>query len=221
MESKLIYKRIASVSGNVYRLSETLNTMERTSVPDSFDDYAKLSLHAAQEGEWIALRLRHLAYDTALINRSDYMPKAVESLGIKIQEIDGIYEIILPGLMPKRRARLGPEFVVDPLMYALDQYIKTHRVKRYPHTTVCFVLVYDRNLPTRRIRDYDNLELKPILDAAAIYLMDSDAGLLCDTYHTTELGDTDCMRMYIMDSKRYPEWYVQRQATLEDAKNQG
>lgn len=94
-------------------------------------------------------------------------------------------------------------------------------MKRYPHTTVCFVLVYDRSLPTRRIRDYDNLELKPILDAAAIYLMDSDAGLLCDTYHTTELGEADCMRMYIMDTKCYPEWYAQRQKALKAAENQG
>ncbi len=67
-------------------------------------------------------------------------------------------------------------------------------------------------MPERRIRDYDNLELKPILDAAAMFLMNSDTGLLCDTYHTTELGDRDCMRMFLMDTGRYPQWYAERQA---------
>ncbi len=93
--------------------------------------------------------------------------------------------------MLKRRSRQGTEYIIDPLMYALEQFVKAHTIKRFPHTTVCFVLVYDRNLPERRIRDYDNLELKSILDAAAAYLMKSDAGLLCDTYHTTELGEGD------------------------------
>ncbi len=42
--------------------------------------------------------------------------------------------------------------------------------------------------------------------------MKSDAGLLCDTYHTTELGERDCMRMFMMDTDRYPQWYAERQA---------
>ena len=152
-----------------------------------------------------------------LDRKPDYLPKAVDALGIEIQEDEGIYELTLPGLMPKRKARQGAEYIIDPLMFALEQFVKAHAVQRFPHTTVCFVLVYDKNLPERRIRDYDNLELKPILDAAAAYLMKSDAGLLRDTYHTTELGDTDCLRLFIMDTDRYPRWYAERKA----AKNQG
>ncbi|MDE6281710.1 MAG: hypothetical protein K2M15_07975, partial [Oscillospiraceae bacterium] len=64
----------------------------------------------------------------------------------------------------------------------LEQYGKEHSIVRFPHYTVCFVMVYDRTLPERRIRDYDNLELKAVLDAAASYLMVSDSGLLCDAY---------------------------------------
>lgn len=212
MDIKTIKKRITSISNDVQRLSGVLFTLGDTDIPCHVNEYEKLSIEAAQRAEWIALRLRHLIYAGTLVGKRNYMPKAVDILGIEIQENESIYEITLPGLMPKRKARQGTEYIIDPLMFALEQFVKSHTIKRFPHTTVCFALVYDRNLPERRIRDYDNLELKSILDAAAACLMNSDAGLLCDTYHTTELGDKDCMRMFIMDTSRYPQWYAERQA---------
>lgn len=215
MNTEIICKRITSISYDIQRLSSVLFTLKGIDIPHHFNEYEKLSVEAAQRAEWIALRLRHLVY--ILVRKPDYMPKAVDALGIEVQESEGTYEITLPGLMPKRRSRQGTEYIIDPLMFALEQFTKTHIIKRFSHTTVCFVLVYDRSLPERRIRDYDNLELKSILDAAAAYLMKSDAGLLCDTYHTTELGERDCMRMFIMDTNRYPQWYAERQA----AKKQG
>ncbi len=212
MNTETICKRIASNSSDIQRLSGVLLTLGSIDIPRHYDEYEKLSIEAAQRAEWIALRLRHLIYTSTLVEKRNYMPKAVDVLGIEVREDEGIYELTLPGLMPKRKARQGTEYIIDPLMHALEQFTKNHIVKRLHHTTVCFVLVYDRNLPERRIRDYDNLELKPILDAAAAYLMKSDAGLLCDTYHTTELGERDCMRMFLMDTDRYPQWYAERQA---------
>ncbi len=164
----------------------------------------------ARRAEWITLCLRYLVY--ILVRKPDYMPKAVDALGIEIRENEGTYEITLPGLMPKRKACQGAEFLFDLLMFALERFAKTRTIKRFPHTTVCFALIYDRSLPERRIRDYDNLELKHALDVTAAYLMKSDAGLLCDTYHTTELGERDCMWMFLMDTDRYPQWYTERQA---------
>ena len=128
-------------------------------------------------------------------------------------------EITLPGLMPRRKSTRGTEFLIDPLMAALERFVREHGVVRFPHYTVCFVMVYDRTLPERRIRDYDNLELKAVLDAAACFLMESDSGLLCDAYHSTELGETDCTRMFIVDSRCYPQWYAERQERLHAAQN--
>ena len=42
-----------------------------------------------------------------------------------------------------------------------------------------------------------------------------DSGLLCDAYNTTELGETDCTRISIMDSAHFPEWLAERQAALQ------
>lgn len=215
MNLEIIHQRILSISDDIRRLADVLHDMGELDMPRFFEKYGELSVEAARRSEWITLRLRHLIYGGTCIRKHDYLPQAVDTQGIRIQQSEGMYEITLPGLMPKRKARQGAEFLFDPLMFALEQYVSGNRIVRFPHCTVCFLLVYDRTLPTRRIRDYDNLELKYALDAAASYLMYSDTGLLCDAYQTTELGETDCTKMFIMDTRHFPAWYAQRQEILQ------
>ena len=86
---------------------------------------------------------------------------------------------------------------------------------QFKHCVVCFSNVYDRALPERRVRDYDNLELKRLLDVAASFLLVDDGGLLCDAYHTTELGEADCTRISIMDSGRFTGWLKEREKVLD------
>lgn len=214
MYFETIAKQISSILHDIQRLSNTLHTMGGLGGSPFSSGYGELSVEAARRAEWIALRLRHLVYEFPHTRKWDYLPQAADTMGIKIEQREGMYEITLPGLMPKRRSSRGVEYLIDPLMAALEQYVKEHGVMRFPHYTVCFVMVYDRALSERRIRDYDNLELKAVLDAAAAFLMESDSGLLCDTFHSTELGETDCTRMFIMDSRVYPQWYEERQARL-------
>ena len=86
---------------------------------------------------------------------------------------------------------------------------------RFRHCVVCFSHVYCKDLSDRRVRDYDNLELKQFLDMAASFLLTDDTGLLCDAYNTTELGAEDCTRMFLMDSGRFPDWLAERQSRLK------
>ncbi len=80
----------------------------------------ELSIEMARRAEWITLCLRHLVY--ILVRKPDYMPKAVDALGIEVRENEGTYEITLPGLMPKRKACQGAEFLFDLLMFALERF---------------------------------------------------------------------------------------------------
>lgn len=71
---------------------------------------------------------------------------------------------------------------------------------------VCFTHVFDQNLSSRRVRDYDNLECKQILDTVAGFLMTDDSGIFCDAYHTTEFGDHDYTLLTIMEKNIFPSW---------------
>ena len=219
MNREILIQRVQSIAKDIRILNKAVENMDVTNIPLVLENYKDFSAEAAQRAEWVAVRLRHLVYVLPFNPKRDYLPQAADIMGIKIEQREGMYELTLPGLMPKRRSTRGIEYLIDPLMAALERFASEHGVVRFPHYTVCFVMVYDRTLPERRIRDYDNLELKAVLDAAACFLMESDSGLLCDAYHSTELGETDCTQMFIMDSRCYPQWYAERQERLHAAQN--
>ena len=216
MNRPIISQRISSILSDVQRLNNALYAMNTTDIQRYPENYEVLSTDAAQRAEAITCRLRHLIYATTNVKKHDYLTSAADAQGIEIQQRDGVFEITLPCLIPKRRQGQSREYLIDPLTAALEQYVKTHTVRRFRDCVVCFAHVYHKDLPERRVRDYDNLELKQILDAVGAWLLTDDGGLLCDAYHTTELDDTDCTRMFIMEKSRFPAWLAERGMGAQD-----
>ena len=215
MNRAILSQRITSILGDLNRLTNALYAMNTTDIQRYPDNYEVLSTDAALRAENIACRLRHLIYSTTSLPKEEYLISASMTQGVKVQYEDGILEVTLPCLLPKRKQRRSTEFLLDPFTATMTQYAKEHPMPRLQHCVVCFSHVYCQDLPKRRVRDYDNLELKQFLDVAASFILTDDSGLLCDAYNTTELGETDCTRISIMDSSRFPEWLAERQAALQ------
>ena len=215
MERTILAKRITSILEDISRLTNALYALNNTDIQRYPDNYEVLSTDAALRAERITCRLRHLLYASTTIRKEEYLTSAAVMQGIEVQNNDSILEIILPCLLPKRKQRQSTEYLLDPFTAAMSQYAKGHTMPRLQQCVVCFSHVYRKDLPKRRIRDYDNLELKQFLDVAASFILTDDTGLLCDAYNTTELGDEDCTRIFIMDSKRFPDWLDAREAALQ------
>ena len=80
---------------------------------------------------------------------------------------------------------------------------------------VCFSHIYSEKFHNRRIRDYDNLELKQLLDVLSTFIMEDDTGLLVDAYNTTEIGETDCTRIFVMQKEHFTKWLTKRENSLK------
>ena len=219
MNRAILSQRISSILDDIQRLNNALYAMNTTDIQRYPDNYEVLSTDAALRAEQITCRLRHLIYATTRIKKSEYLTSAAAMQGIDIRQRDGVMEITLPSLLPKRKRRQSSEFLLDTFNAAMEQYAKSNPLPRYWHCVICFALVYCKDLPDRRVKDYDNLELKQLLDVAASYLLEDDGGLLCDAYQTTELGENDCTRISIMDSSLFPEWLEKRRAALQSIKD--
>ena len=215
MDRAIVSQRISSVLSEISRLSNELYAMNTTDIQRYPDNYEVLSTDAALRAEQIACRLRHLIYSTTTIKKAEYLSSAATMLEVGIEDKDGVLEITLPCLLPKRRQRQGTEFLMDPIHFALSRYAEDHVMPQFQHCVVCFSHVYSQDLSDRRVRDYDNLELKQLLDVVASFLMADDTGLLCDAYNTTELGEADCTRVSVMDKDRFPGWLAERQNSLK------
>lgn len=215
MDRAVLSQRITSILSDLNRLTNTLYALNTTDIQRYPENYEVLSTDAALRSERISCRLRHLIYATTGVKKDEYLSSAAVMQGVEIHSKDDILEITLPCLLPKRKRPQSNEYLLDPFTNALGQYAATHPMPKFKHCVVCFSHVYCKELPERRVRDYDNLELKQYLDVAASFLLEDDCGLLCDAYNTTELGETDCTRIFIMDSARFPDWLGTRQNALK------
>ena len=215
MDRAVLSQRITSILSDLNRLTNTLYALNMTDIQRYPENYEVLSTDAALRAEKITCRLRHLIYSTTNIKKGEYLASATVMQGIEIKYENEILEITLPCLLPKRKQKQGTEFLLDPFTAALSQYAKANPMPKMEHCVVCFSHVYNRDLPERRIRDYDNLELKQLLDVIATFIMEDDSGLLCDAYNTTEVGDCDCTCISVMGKERFFKWIKERENRLK------
>lgn len=216
MDRQILNKRIAGIKSDEEKLARTLTALENTDLAEYPENYEMLSVDAAFRSELITCRLRQLIYITTNVKKSEYLASAGIVQGIEINVDDGVLEVTLPCLLPKKKQRRSTDFLIDPLYFTLSSYAANHKLPRFEHCVVCFSNIYDKELPLRRVRDYDNLELKQILDVVAAFVMVDDTGLLCDAYNTTELGDSDCTRITVMEKEHFPKWLEERKSTIQD-----
>ena len=121
MERAILSQRIESILNEITRLSNTLYAMDNTNIERHSDNYEMLSTEAALRGEVIACRLRHLIYETTSIRKAEYLASAGVMQGISVMDEDGILEITLPCLLPKKSKKHGSEYLTDPIYYTLSK----------------------------------------------------------------------------------------------------
>lgn len=107
MDRAVLSQRISSILSDISRLTNALYAMNTTDIQRYPDNYEVLSTDAALRAERVACRLRHLLYATTTVTKEEYLTSAAVMQGIEITSTDGVLEITLPGLLPKRKARQG------------------------------------------------------------------------------------------------------------------
>lgn len=216
MDRYTFSSRLSRIEEEIPKLKNTLSAMKITNTGTYGKNYEELSMDAAQRAERIACSLRNLIFATNLVSKPKLMGAIAKEHGIEIAHSLDRVVITLPGLMPKRNKRTNTTFLTDPLHASLETYAKANTLPHFTECVVCFSHIFDRNLSARRVRDYDNLECKQLLDTVAGFVMTDDGGLFCDAYHTTELGDKDCTILTIMEKSAFSNWLndLQKQEKL-------
>lgn len=212
MNRYTLSSRISRIEEEIPKLANTLSAMKITDTGTYGKNYEELSLDAAFRAERLACSLRNLIYAANLVPKPVLMETAAKAHDIQITHTEHRVEITLPGLIPKRTKRINTTFLTDPLYASLEAYTKENTLPRFTDCVVCFSHIYDEKLSSRRVRDYDNLECKQILDTVANFLMTDDSGLHCDAYHTTEFGNNDCTILTLMERNEFPAWLKQQES---------
>ncbi len=169
-------------------------------------NYEKLSINTALLSERIACNIRKLIYTTSSLTPNKYLEKAVDELEIKIDYNNNIYEIEVPTLLLKKGKGQSSDFIASPLARCLDHFVMENEINLGENLVVCFNQIYDEKSPLRRVRDYDNIDLKRMLDVITIYFLDDDSGYYIDMFNTTSFGEKDVTKISIMERSCFENW---------------
>ena len=142
----------------------------------------------------------------------DYYLQAAKMQGIRVNVEDAILSVRLPALLPKKTRTEGFKLLQPTLHAALKQYAEQNGLPHFRECTVCIEHVYDRCLPIKAVRDYDNLEMKEIPDIIALYCMTDDTGALCDQFQTTRFADSSYTIISVMQKEKFSAWLDMKNA---------
>jgi hypothetical protein len=216
MERKELLKKISGIETELLAVQNMLVAIGSVSRELFPEYYESLTVEAAVKMEKITCNIRHLVYATLNITKRKLMKKAAGVHEIEINYSETIFTVTLPALLPKKKKPSNSEFITDPLYIALEEYFIANDVEIFGECVVAFEHIYDENTPSRRICDYDNLELKSVLDTVSAFVMTDDGGKYCDVFHMTGYAGKDCTKISVMTKNKFKEWVKNRENTVSE-----
>lgn len=182
-------KMIDKINLIMHRLSENRQSLDNNYFDDSAAELICLT-------EKLAINSRKFAASNSGMNYDEIMEKSAYVQGIKIKKEGELIEIEIPFLLPKKKHK-NNEYLSKPLKYALKKAVEKYDLHIEEKAVVTFIHIYNKRRSKFTILDYDNQEIKPVLDAIAVFLLLDDGGEYCDIIQKMEYGEEDKTRILI------------------------
>jgi len=219
LNRKEINRCITEVMSDMDALIGTLAALNQVDPGKYPENYEILSMEACLRAERIACNIRHFIYTTASITKKDLMKLISQEHNVKIAKDDnyGALSITLPSLLPKKKQVNGGEFLLDALYFALQEFAEANGYTKFKECVVCFFHAYDKKISSQKIRDYDNIETKQVLDIIAAFTMTDDSGRYCDTYHTSISGEANFTEIVVVEKDKFLAWLSAEFHTVQNS----
>lgn len=208
MSDMMLCNRLNRLKDDVVRFKNAICAYETTDASRYPENFESLGMDMVLKAEAIACSTRNIVSIYPAHSRKHMLSTATDAQGIEVKNTKTGYEIVIPGLMPKRNSRHNVQFILEPLSYALEQFCNRSYVERMDKALIWYVYEYSEDTPARHIRDYDNLEAKEVLDMINAYFLVDDSGEHCELHYSTRRGNRDCTRIIIssdIDLISYPK----------------
>ncbi len=166
-------------------LVERLGRMDCTGSYRSNEKLVEIAL----DGEIIALNLRKLLIEASVISKEELHHKICIMNGYSVHKIGDTTIVRMPPLALKERAYKKFSYFLNPLYGCLDEYAKQNEIEKYDRCVLKIKHIFPRETPLRQLHDFDNLEVKKVIDAIALYFLIDDNVTKCQVHHVGEYGD--------------------------------
>lgn len=128
---------------------------------------------------------------------------------------EGWFCAVIPTLLPKKRN--GSTGYIKEIMYAsLERFFMDKPIRRFGKCTVIFRHVYNRDNPKRAWRDHDNIEIKTVIDAIVLFVMEDDSPHICQHFYCSAEGDQDKTEVYVVPQEEFLMWFKIQPSISDD-----
>lgn len=146
-------------------------------------------LQTTMKLESLCRSARRLLLQTSIVNKEDFTAQVCNTHGYHVEERDGVVHITLPTLPLKKPDKANCSFIAEPLMWYLQEYYKERPPRKYDSARITISHCYPEDTPKRMVRDYDNIEVKKILDILTMFYLHDDNMGRCEVLHTSEFHE--------------------------------
>ena len=205
------------------RIDSTLaNMTNRVDVIRGFYDQSNMkacylqTLRLEETAERLTLFARSLpVYTGARTAPEDVAQIIRDTIPVQIGfTVEGWFCLRIPLLLPKKAAG-SVNYIRGFLFQALSEFFRDKQPVQYRDCVIVLRHVYDRGFPERQWRDHDNIEIKLVIDAAALYVLPDDGPKNCCHYYCSDADDSERTELYIVPREEFPMWLA-KQKTIPD-----
>ncbi len=210
MNREMISSRINGITTDMETLRchlKAIDSLDAQRFPQAYKD---MLTEAVLLAEKIACNLRNLLYASTTVSKVTYLCKAADVFPVEVGHSEDVFHIFLPSLLAKKSGKYTSLFLMEPVNAALERYVNEHMLSKYQHCCVCIIHEYTQNPSDTQVFDYDNLEQKQLLDTIALHILIDDNATRCDVFHSAQVGERDCTRVFVMPQTSFPAWLLQR-----------
>ena len=149
--------------------------------------------------ELLCRNARRLLLQTSVVKKETLIAQACSIREFEIEERDNAVHITLPILPLKKTGNANCSYITDPLMWCLQKYHEENPPHKYDKARITVCHCFPQEIPTRQIRDLDNIEVKKVLDVLAMYYLIDDNMAYCEILHTARPAEVYKTEITIAD----------------------
>ena len=154
--------------------------------------------------ELLCRNARRLLLQTSIVDKEAMIAQSCNILDIYVEERDGVVRITLPTLPLKKPDNANCAFITDPLMWCLQKYHEEHPPHKFDSARISIYHCYPQDTPVRMVRDYDNVEVKKIIDILALYYLHDDNMGCCEVLHSSRFSENCRTEITISSRSKNP-----------------
>lgn len=156
-------------------------------------DYDKYNVELSElaiDSEILALNSREIVMKSSGGEKERIVHEISALHDILITRENNLIKIDMPPLPIKSRKYISSNFVTTPLWNAAEDFIKHHTVEKIDQCLITVCHLYPGEKASFRVGDYDNREMKKVLDIVSLFFLIDDNCQHCDVLYTSHESNT-------------------------------